>query len=75
MRLRRLKEEAPAQTMTGQTRTDGNVELKTAGDFFYLAGRAQQTIDRVTIGFTAVSIVITAFLLITLKRNKIESVQ
>jgi hypothetical protein len=50
--IKRLKEEAPAQAPTAQTRADGAMELKTAGDFFYIAEREARVMMGATLWLT-----------------------
>ncbi len=68
--LRRLKEEAPAQAVTVmQSLPNGALELKTAGDFFYLADSQLRLIIGVTIGFMFVTIITMILVLISLREK------
>ena len=67
--LQRLKEEAPAQAANVQMRADGAMELKTAGDFFYIAGTEYRYVTRATLVFIVTSIFISVSFLVILRRK------
>jgi hypothetical protein len=68
--LNMLKENCPAQGITIND-TTGNVwNIKTAGDYFFMADDWFQFIIKGTIGFLLISIIISISTLISLRKKK-----
>ena len=72
--MNRLKDEASLQAPSVQNRTDGTMELKTAGDFFYIARAQAQIVFGATVWTNLISIVILTVTLIS-SRNKVKTVE
>ena len=67
--MQRLKDEAPAQAPLIKTRADGTMELKTAGDFFYIAKAGYRFLIQGALIFMVLSIFISVSFLVTLWRK------
>src|SRR6185312_4312734 len=67
--IKRLKEEAPSQAPSIQSRTDGTMELKTPGDFFHVAGREARIITGTTVYVTLTTAVILAIAFFTCREK------